>query len=392
MFINYLGWGAVMPLELVYLHDGRGFSLGTSGLIVGIVTGLAVLAAPISGPAIDRFGARPTAALAGVALAVGYCGLALAQTPVIAFAAAAIAGAGNGVLLPGQSALMASLAAPELRLHVPAISRVASNIGAALGAALGGLVATQGLSGFMALYFGNAATYLVYAVSLLTAVRREVKPNPMPGGYRLVLRDRAFRRVALINVAMIAVGWGIFTWVVPAYARSQAGLGVNLIGLMLTANALTVVVGQLPVARFSEGRRRSATMATAAATFVVASLLVLLAGRASPYQAYALLLAAAIGVGVGECFHTTVLMPLVADMAPPALRGRYMATIGLSWWLGLALAPTIGGELLGLSPPLPLLASAAVALAAGVAAVALDHSLPATIRLTPKVRPAGGRR
>ena len=47
-------------------------------------------------------------------------------------------------------------------------------------------------------------------------------------------------------------------------------------------------------------------------------------------------------VGVGECFHTTALMPLVADLAPAALRGRYMATMGLSWWLGLALAPTLG--------------------------------------------------
>ena len=69
-------------------------------------------------------------------------------------------------------------------------------------------------------------------------------------------------------------------------------------------------------------------------------------------------------VGVGECFHTTALMPLVADLAPAALRGRYMAAIGLSWWLGLALAPTLGTQLLSVSPPAALLAAAGVALAA----------------------------
>jgi MFS family permease len=96
------------------------------------------------------------------------------------------------------------------------------------------------------------------------------------------------------------------------------------------------------------------------------------------------LLAATIVVGVGECFHTTALMPLVADLAPAALRGRYMATIGLSWWLGLALAPTLGAQLLSESPPAAMLASAGVALAAGVSALSLERDLPAEIRLTPR--------
>ena len=50
MFLNYLGWGAVLPFEVIYLHDGRGFSLGTAGLVVGALTGVAVLSAPCVGP------------------------------------------------------------------------------------------------------------------------------------------------------------------------------------------------------------------------------------------------------------------------------------------------------------------------------------------------------
>ena len=46
MFLNYLGWGAVMPFEVIYLHDGRGFGLGVAGLVVGTLTGLAVITAP----------------------------------------------------------------------------------------------------------------------------------------------------------------------------------------------------------------------------------------------------------------------------------------------------------------------------------------------------------
>jgi MFS family permease len=387
VFLNYLGWGAVMPFEVIYLHEGRGFDLGVAGLVVGVVTGLAVIAAPVAGAVIDRLGARPAAAAAGVALAFGYGGLAVAQTPAQALLAAAAAGAGNGALLPSQSALLASLAPAQLRHRASAVSRVASNLGVGLGAALGGLVAAHGLDGFVALFLVNAASYLVYVAILVAVVGDEVRPERLRGGYRTVLRDRPFLRLTVLNVAVIGVGWGVFTWVVPPYARSEIGLDSRVIGLLLFANALTVVLVQIPVARLTEGRRRTVTMAMASLAFAVACLLVLAAGLVGVAAASTLLILAEVVVGLGECLHTTVLMPLVADLAPVALRGRYMAATGLSWWLGLALAPTLGSLALRVSPPAAMLAAATVALAAVVGALALERSLAPSIRLTP--RPVG---
>ena len=101
----------------------------------------------------------------------------------------------------------------------------------------------------------------------------------MTGGYRQVLRDRAFLHLAATNVAMIAVGWGVFTWVVPPYARNDLGIGAPLLGLLLLANAATVVLAQVPIARFAEGRRRVLLIAVAAILFVAACLLVLTARR-----------------------------------------------------------------------------------------------------------------
>jgi MFS family permease len=387
IFLNHLGWGAVLPFEIIYLHDVRGLSVGIAGLVVGTVTGLAVVVAPVAGPVIDRVGARSTAAVAGVALAAGYGGLALAHTPRTAFMAAAAAGIGNGGLLPSQSALVASLVSSPLRHRATAISRVASNIGNGLGGAAGGLVAAYGVNGFVLLFFANAATYLLYVVILVTAVHEDPRPEPLAGGYRLVLRDRAFVRLALTNVAVIGVGWGVFSWIVPPYARHELGASSRLIGLLLLANAFTVVLAQIPVARLSEGRRRALTMAIGSSSFVVACLMIVGAGLVSFSYATTGLVLAVIVVGVGECFHTTALMPLVADLAPPALRGRYMAMMGFSWWLGLALAPTLGTQLLGLWAPAPLYVAAAIALGAALSALALERQLPLEIRLTP--RPAG---
>jgi MFS family permease len=341
-----------------------------------------VFTAPLAGPLIDRWGARAGTTVAGVALAAGYAGLAFARTPGAAFAAAALAGAGNGALVPSQSTLIVALAPPRLRHRATAVSRVAGNAGMGIGGALGGLVAATGLHGFVALFLANALTYLVYVAVVVAVVHEDARPAPIAGGYRVVLHDRAFLHLAGVNVAMIAVGWGVLPWVVPPYAERELGLGPPVLGLVLLANAATVVAAQVPIARLAEGHRRVVLMALAGATFAGA-LLLILAGAGLPA-----LLAAAVAIGLGECLHTTALTPLVADLAPPALRGRYMAATGLSWWIGLALAPTLGTQLLSLSPALALVVPASVGLATAAYALALEPRLPAAARLTPRPAPA----
>ncbi|WP_037062861.1 MFS transporter [Pseudonocardia acaciae] len=376
IFVNYLGYGAVLPFEIIYLHDGRGFGLGTAGVVVGLVTGVAVASVPLAGPLIDRFGARAVASGAGVALAAGYAGLALATSPGPALVAAAVAGAGNGALNPSQSTLVTTLAPARLRHRATAVSRVAGNVGIGIGGGVGGLVAATGLPGFVALFLANSLSYLAFAGILVAVVPADARAEPVAGGYRVVVRDRAFVRLALLNVALISVGWGVFTWLLPPFAGAELGLRPELIGLLLLANAATVAVAQVPIARIAEGRRRAVLMAVAAWLFAAACLLVLVG-------AYPALLAAVIAVGVGECCHTTVLMPLVADLAPDGLRGRYMAAMGLSWWVGLAIAPALGATLLGVAPEAVFLTAAGTSLAAGAYAMLLERRLPAATRLTP---------
>jgi MFS family permease len=162
------------------------------------------------------------------------------------------------------------------------------------------------------------------------------------------------------------------------------GVGPEPIGLLLLANAITVVVLQVPVARLAEGRRRAAMMAVGAG-LIAAACLLLLAARDLGGAGYPALLLATVTVAVGECFHTAALMPLVADLAPDHLRGRYMAAIGLSWWLGLALAPTVGTQLLSASVAATFLGSAIAAASAAASLLALDRRLPHSARLTPAV-------
>ena len=391
IFLNALGWGAILPFEVYYLHNGRGFSLAVAGLVVGTVTGTAVVTAPVMGALIDRVGARAIAAGGGVALGLGYAGLAIAHTEQLAFASALLAGAGNGALDPAQSTLLAALAPPQTRHRVTAVSRVCINAGFGLGGGLGGLIASQGLPGLIALMLLNAITYIVYVAILVAVVRRPPKPERTHGGYRHVLADRPFIHLACTNVLMIGVGWGISSWIVPLYARTELGVSPELIGLLLLANPFAVVALQVPIARLAEGRSRAVMMAAGGAIFAAAYVAILVSRQLNS-ATYPALVAAEVAIAAGECFYTAALTPLVAALAPPGIRGRYMATIGFSWWSGLALAPIVGTQLFQISSSLTFAATAATGLVASASLLGLDRTLPAGARLTPHRRrqvPAG---
>jgi hypothetical protein len=61
-----------------------------------------------------------------------------------------------------------------------------------------------------------------------------------------------------------------------------------------------------------------------------------------------------------------------------------MASMGVSWWIGLALAPTVGTQLLSVSPKAAFLAAAAVAAVAAGSMLRLERRLPAASRVTPR--------
>ena len=56
--VNFFGFGLVLPFELIYLHDRRGFSLPTSGLIVSTIMAVNVSAPAPAGSLVDRFGGK----------------------------------------------------------------------------------------------------------------------------------------------------------------------------------------------------------------------------------------------------------------------------------------------------------------------------------------------
>jgi MFS family permease len=172
------------------------------------------------------------------------------------------------------------------------------------------------------------------------------------------------------------------------YAKNDAGLTENQIGLLFFLNTLVIVVAQLPIASAVRGHRRMPTLALFGLLWCGAWLLVPLAGSTSPEVAFLVLGVVMVVFAVGQCLHGSVAGPLAADLAEPHLLGRYMAMNALSWQIGFALGPALGGLGLAASPTGVWIAAAALCGIGAGAALLVEGTLPRSARRTPLPTPA----
>jgi len=94
----------------------------------------------------------------------------------------------------------------------------------------------------------------------------------------------------------------------------------------------------------------------------------------------------AIVFALGEIAHILVLGPLVADMAPAHLLGRYLSLYTLTFSGSLALGPAIGGLLLQTSPDAIWWGGALAALLAGAVLLQLGDRIPDPLQRAPSTR------
>jgi MFS family permease len=356
--LNYFGTGLILPFEIIYLHAVRGFSTATAGLVLATVMGTAAVVTPPSGALLDRFSAKRILIAGNVVNALGYGGLAFVDRPWQGFVCSAVGGAGFGFVGTAGQVLTLTLIPAEQRAASTALRRVAGNFGLGLGATVAGLVvaATHHLRAFQGLYLFDAVTFVVFALVVLVWI-------PDPGladapseseearGFRAVARDRLLLALIAGNLALVMIGGAFFSNILPPFAVAHTSVGAGEIGVVVFINTFFIVVAQVPATRVVARMRRTHALFATSAIFAVGLLTILLATLTrSTLAATTVLATAAIVIAVAECGQFVVLGPLIAEIAPPHLLGRYMSLYQLSFMVGVALGPAVGGVLLGTSP------------------------------------------
>ena len=386
--LNYFGYGLITPFEIIYLHQIRGFSPSMAGLVLAAIMGTAAIVTPPTGSLLDRRSAKAIVITGSLASALGYAGFAYVHLPWQAFACAIVCGAGNGTAGTANRTLVVRLVEPEQRAAAFALNRVSGNLGIGAGATIAGfLVASaQQLSSFQFLYFFDAVTFAGFALIVLAAV-----PNPRAvtvratdssgTRFRAVARDRVFLAVIAANIVLVVFGHTLFSNVLPPFVIAHTTVGPAEIGIIKLANTAFIVIMQIPAVRLVARMRRTHAFAATSVLFAIALLGVLPATLIhAELAATSLLVGVAIVFAVGEIAHILVLGPLVADMAPPHLLGRYLSLYSLTFTASLAIGPAIGGLLLQTSPDAIWWGGALAVLLAGAFLLRLGDRIPDPLR------------
>jgi Major Facilitator Superfamily. len=137
-------------------------------------------------------------------------------------------------------------------------------------------------------------------------------------------------------------GGALFSNILAPFAKAHTPVGPGEIGIVFFINTFFIVVAQIPATRVVKRMRRTHALAATSALFAIGLLAVLLATlTSSTLTATTVLAGVAIVIAIGECAQFIVLGPIVADLAPPHLLGRYMSLYGLTFTAGVALGPAV---------------------------------------------------
>jgi MFS family permease len=374
--LNFFGNGLVAPYLVIYLHFYRGIPLSLAALAVGSGGILATTSGIVVGALVDRFGPRTCLAFAMSANSVAYAAYTQVHTTWQAFAVGMAVGIGTGAYGPSVQALLSGFIPPELRAAALSQQRMSAIVGLSLGGlASAALVATGVPSVYTVLLLLDSATFAGFATLVMFLPNPQIVRSGPSGGYRAALRDRRLRLLAVVSLVMVGAGIAPMLWILPAFARGIPGVVVGSIGLIYAVNTVVILLAQLRITRAANGRSPALMLAIGAGIWTVAWGMVAVTGSLlRGWSAVAALAGAMAVYAIGECIYTAVVTPTAAAIAPPLLRGRYLAVMGFAWQAGFMVGPPAAGALVNLQPlAFPLVASALCGLLAMVLVSPLRH-------------------
>jgi MFS family permease len=360
-FVNRCG-SFVLPFLTLYLTQVRHLSLSQAGLMVALYGAGGSVAGPLGGFLADRVGRRATMLVAlGVGgagmMSIGFVQRLEALGPAI-FCVAAV----TEMYRPAMQAAVADMVPPADRVRAYGLVYWVINLGFSVGLTLGGVLARVS---YRWLFVGDGATTLLFALVIWLGVP-ETRPAraPLQAGERVASqwsefsapwRDRAFALFFALSFLFALV----FMQNSSTFPLAMAvnGIGAGTFGVILALNGVLIVLLQPFLAPLLSRRNRSRTIAASCALVGLGFGLNALA-RTAPFYALGVIVWT-----VGEIGVLPLSNALVADLAPPQLRGRYQGAYGLSFSLAVCAAPALG--------TLVLQRSGAVALWGGCLALGL---------------------
>ena len=331
----------LMPFLTLYMTAELAFSAGVATLVLSAFGFGVIFASLLGGFLADSLGRKPVMVGSLFLTAVMLLLIRSFESPQGLAAFIFLFAVVSEAFRPAASAAIADLVPSRLRPQAFSLQYLAINLGFAVAAALGGWLAVRSWNW---LFYGDALTCALFALLLLVLVpetsgRAQEEGEPVNrGSYKRVFANRTFVVFCLAATVLCLA----FTQPLSTFPLHLEGLGFDAqaYGRIMAINGLMVVVLQIPITQLVAKLPR-APMVVLAALLNVAGFTT----KAFVSSFGAIVLAVAIWT-IGEIILASLQPSIVTDLAPAALRGRYLGVFGMTWAVAMVIATPLGGQLL----------------------------------------------
>lgn len=363
-FINRAGSMLVIFLT-IYLKDELALTPEFATMAMGAYGLGSLVASAVGGHLADRIGRRAVmlASMFGGAAMLAIFGYLTVSWYII------LATGVYAVLMesyrPAASAMIADLVTPEQRTHAFGLMYVSINLGFAIAPPLGAFLIHA--YSFVWLFRVDALTSFCYAAIILVTIsetlpRRlraretaqdrdrsiDASDATMPTSkldspsireaVSHMLHDRAFICFCLATLFVSSAYMQSIT-TFPLYL-SELGFDSTVYGKIIAVNGVMIVLLQLPVTSLINRYDRTSMLVVGALLMAVGF------GLIGVFHSLGLLVVTIVIWTLGEMMLAPLSPAVVSDLAPVALRARYMGAFTMSWSISMTVAVPIGGIVL----------------------------------------------
>lgn len=328
---------SLLPVFLVTSLGAGAFAVG---LIEGAAEATALIVKVFSGVLSDYWGRRKPLAVLGYGLgALSKPLFALAATAGVVLAARLIDRVGKGIRGAPRDALLADVTPARIRGAAFGLRQSLDTVGAFIGPllAIGLMLAWE--NDFRAVFWVAVVPAVLSVALLLFGVHepqreRDERPSNPLRRENLQQLPRAYRAVVAVGALFTLARFSEAFLVLRA---TDGGLPVAYAPLVLVGMNAVYALAAYPVGRLSDRVSRPQLLALGVAVLIAADL-VLAASR------HPVALAVGIGLwGLHMGMTQGVLAAMVADTAPPALRGTAFGFFNLVGGVAMLIASALAG-------------------------------------------------
>ncbi|KPB05580.1 MDR family MFS transporter [Bacillus sp. CHD6a] len=346
MAINVTGASFLWPLNTIYIHDILGKSLSVAGLVLMVNAGASVVGNLIGGILFDKIGGFRSILL-GISITItALIGMTIDHSWTFYIIYLTIIGFGLGIVFPSMYAMAGSVWKEGGRKAFNAMY-VSQNLGVAIGAALGGLVADIR---FDYIFLANTVTYAIFFFIALFGYRN-IQANPTTQTSVLDQKRKIKDHTKLYALLTVCIGYllcwmGYVQWQTTIATHTQSlGISLKQYSVLWTINGAMIVLAQ-PIISWIVKRYTKTLKTQINVGLIIFIISFAVVGVADQYMAFVV---AMIIITIGEMFVWPAVPTVANQLAPKGREGFYQGIVNSTATGGRMLGPLMGGVLVDLS-------------------------------------------